>query len=776
MARRIAALTAIGLALAATCHGQMRLFDMGPVDSPVWFGADSVDASMVYDTERGYGWESEAGLVARRRPVNDDLGGDFVTGGGTFIVDVEPHAYSAWALLNDSGDGINPPRFWTEPYGISGNDEEIVSVPQGMESFLSGYFHANWDVDWDPSRSLFQKLFGKYDQAHEFPIAAREGRISITFTDNCPVAAIVVWPAHLRLESLAVLAAIDEARRDRFDSGYDRARAPSRLRPGSYTSGARRRGYAVWRRSIDDKAYPYTQPAEHERARRIDVLACLGEKEPFSLCIRPLESLSAVTVTLDELKGPRGATLGEDQIDVALVKYVERLTKPGTYEVQPRELLPAEPRDLTTGITRQYWITLDISEDLAPGKYRGMLTVDVENRKPTQLPVRLNVLPVELSPPPMLAGMYYYMPDAVDYRAFRGDTLAPAVLGQIRAQLADMRAHGMTTVAVSPPPLIDRDESGALSYDEPAWRRFGEFIAAYREAGFTEPIPAYQLAHQLMAQLPGKPAIRGEDAWRPGEEFDPGFRAEYEQAVRMFYERARSLDWPEIILYASDELSIHGERGGAWGLEHLSLLHGIRSTMPEAFRICASVNGVAEHALVSKLDIAIANRDFPLCAEALDEISQAGAETWLYNLGPQRFTWGYYPARCGAKGRLQWHYRTAPTGTCDPHNWLTSSAWGVTPGPDGPLRNVDWELAREGIDDARLVATLRAAIAEAKKSGAARVKIADAEADLTWVMDSIDPDFAHYADKTGFWDGAMYEKLKSMLARHCDTLSRRVRQ
>ena len=74
------------------------------------------------------------------------------------------------------------------------------------------------------------------------------------------------------------------------------------------------------------------------------------------------------------------------------------------------------------------------------------------------------------------------------------------------------------------------------------------------------------------------------------------------------------------------------------------------------------------------------------------------------------------------------------------------------------------------------MATLRAAIAEAKKSGAARVKIADAEADLTWVMDSIDPDFAHYADKTGFWDGAMYEKLKSMLARHCDTLSRRVRQ
>lgn len=174
--------------------------------------------------------------------------------------------------------------------------------------------------------------------------------------------------------------------------------------------------------------------------------------------------------------------------------------------------------------------------------------------------------------------------------------------------------------------------------------------------------------------------------------------------------------------------------------------------------------------MVPLLDIAIVNSGFPIHAQTLAMISDAGAEPWFYNLGWDRFTWGYFPVRCGVKGRLQWHYHTSPRGTCDPFNWLTSSMWGVAMGPDGPLPSVDWEMAREGIDDARLVNTLRTLLKQTQEQGVGESACQKAESDLAWLMDSIQPDLSHCRDEAGYWDSSVYDELKWMLARDCVAL------
>jgi len=772
---RLAAAVGIAAILSAgTVQAEMRLFDMGPPGSPVWRGAALVTPDTSYSPETGFGWETVGNLEGVKRQVPDDLGSDFVQGQGAFVVDTDQGSCGVWVLLCDSGYGINAPRSWVESYTISVNDEEVVSVDRGMETYLREYLHAGWDADWDPSQSLFDKYFARYDRPHEFVVRPMEGKLRVVFSAHCPVAAVAVWPAAEGPGAKAALAAVREARRSQFDGSWSRAPRPAGLKPAEYTPTDRKRGYAAWVRDCGDGVRPYTEPRAAERKARLEALACLGEYEPLSLCLRPLQPLVGAKVIASDLKGPGKSLISSGDIRVSWVKYVEHRLGPGRYEVRPQELLPSVPRDLSASVTKQCWLTIHVSESTRPGRYRGTVTIEAESRRPTRLPLVLTVLPVRLGSPGMLTGMYYSMPDATDLRPFRSGDMMPEAAELLRRQLADMREHGMNAVAPEPPWDLLKLESGTLAYNEQAWQHLDEFFRLYREAGFSAPVPLYQIAFILMLPLPDRPVLDGENAWQSGEAFAPALRERYAESVRRFYARAHQAqeagNWPEVLYYASDELSNKGRRGGEWGVRHLELLREIRTQVPGGFRVCCSMNGSPEHAMLPLLDIAIPNFGFPITEQTLTMVSDADAELWFYNLGWERFTWGYFPVRCGARGRLQWHYHSSPQGTCDPHNRLTSSMWGVTMGPDGPLANVDWEMIREGIDDARLVNTLRDLLKQARDRGVGMSACQEAESDLAWLMDSIRPDLSYYRDEAGYWDSGVYKDLKWMLGQDCVAL------
>ncbi len=749
----------------------LRLFDLGPEGAPVWPGAYQVTEKSVYTPARGFGWRSTANLKAVKRPIPDDLGGDFVQGPGVFVVDVPEGDFRVWVLLCDSGQGINVPRFWVEPYYIKANGRQVISVDQGPETFFSEYWYRNWDVDWAPGQSLFEKYFAKYDRPHIFPASAVNGRIEIQFSYWCPVAAIAVWPDGDDAAARARLAAIRVARREQFDRAWKRAPLPPGLVPATYSSQDRQRGYVAWVRACGDPVFPYTEPQPYERKQRLELLACLDEYEPASICVRALQALKDVSVTLSPLRGPHGAILGGHNVQISRVKYVEVGTGGGRYEIRPRELLPCTPISLAENVTRQFWITVHVPADAVPGVYRGQVIVKPANRPATRLPLKLTVLPVRLASPGMMTGMYYYMPQSTDYRPFPEARMSDEVSDLMRKQLVDMRDHGMTTVAADPPWFLIRPDGDKLVYNEAAWQMLDRFYRAYKQAGFTAPLPAYSLGFILMMTLPDWPALEGDNPWQKGQAFDATFCQLYSQSVKMFYERVRQHrqagEWPEVIFYASDELSNYGTRGGQWGVRHLKLLQQIKKQVPEGFTICCSMNGPSEWPMVPYLDIAIVNNGFPINTRSMDHISNSSAQLWFYNIGMHRFTWGYYPLKCEAKGRLQWHYHTNPRGTCDPYNWLTSSHYGVSMGPDGPLTNVAWEMVREGIDDARLVNTLRRLIEQARREGSAGRACDKAQADLKWIFDSINPDLSYYAIEAGYWDSKVFDKLKSMLAYDC---------
>jgi len=783
-------------------------FDMGTEKSPVFEGFRQVTEKMAYTPDSGFGWTRPDKVATVHRDIPEPLGCDFVLGSATFRLDVPVGDYHVWTLLGDSGHGINHPRFWSTDYWIVANGQKVVSVEQSVETYYRDYYFANLFIDWVPGRSLWEKYFAKYDRPHAFTTSAPEGRIEIRFSGQVPVDAVVVYPVAAKSEAQKFVADLRERRRKAFDSAFRlvgpnetiaapattpeeeaRAAAPTeRLRGDMVEANGRLpteeehlRGYALFSRPCDERVYPHTRPEEDDGAVEINLLATPGEYEPASFTVWPLDYLKNVKLTTGEIRSEDGSVLPASAVEWSIVKYIERGLGPGRYRIEPRTLLPYAPRDLPRDVAKRYWLTVHVPPDQQPGRYRGVVTFAPKDRPASRIPVRIEVAPFKLvADPGINYGMYYYTPDQTAYRGHargsigdRPNWAQQRTLAQTATDLKDQADHGMNCSAMGPVWGLFRAKDGVLTVDESMWDWQDRFMRIYAQSDLTRPAPAYGM-HILGLYLPGH---QNAHDWKQGG----GFSQEYEKllgdAVREYYRRARAAQaegrWPEVIYYASDELSNYGMRGVDYGLKYLQMLHRIRETVPGGFRICSSLNGPLERRLLPLLDIAIPNNGFPLNEDSIRAVRDAGCELWTYNIGFNRFAWGYYPLRIGAKGRLQWHYRCNPRGTCDPNNWLTSFAWSVVDtAPEEVLPSVVWENVREGVDDARYVRTLEAAIARARKSDSPQVLTAAerAQKSLDWIMNRINPTLSYYTSEAGYWSPTVYDILRRRIAEQIVTL------
>ncbi|MBI3919884.1 MAG: hypothetical protein HY318_00600, partial [Armatimonadetes bacterium] len=438
--------------------------------------------------------------------------------------------------------------------------------------------------------------------------------------------------------------------------------------------------------------------------------------------------------------------------------------------------------DLPQGVTRRWWLTFHVPENQPAGDYRGSVTVRAPGRKPSKLPLVVKVLPFTLREPGVWMGPYYYTAYSTTHRPFRavpGDEVDQAVMRVIEQDFRNLREHGMNMAAMDPEwGLIEYPQGKPPTCNEEVWKRQDRIWRLYREI-LHGPLPAYSIGYVTMLGIPNAPSVEEEKSWKPGQDFPKAFKETYAEALKTFYERAHAGqargDWPEIIYYASDELSNYGSRGGEWGKRHLELLREIKKQVPDGFRVCASMNGRPEAPMLPLLDIAIPNGSFPITAHTLEDTRKAGCEQWFYNIGFDRFTWGFFLAKTGAKGRLQWHYRTHYQGTPDFFNTLTGGiGYGIPLGPDGPCQVGWFETTREGIDDLRYVQTLRALVEKARAQPRAAGAVAAGDKTLSWILDNIH-DLSHYWHEAGMWDNDVYDKLRWQMAQDIMAIQKALR-
>ena len=237
-------------------------------------------------------------------------------------------------------------------------------------------------------------------------------------------------------------------------------------------------------------------------ADRLAVTAARGEYEPASFVVSALEDIHELSVAVSDLRGDQGA-IPSTQVDVRSVKcwyqagtawvgvrqdksrriltpelllhddtlvkvddekqenYVKLAFPDGQRyewisdpaEVAGARSLPIEkfpvrdspvllPLDIPAKTNKQFWLTVHVPEDAAPGTYRGTVTLSTPEETLHTLPLVVDVLPFDLLPPCYTSSMDYHGRLDPSGKGTIGSWLKSRE--QFRAELANMVAHGLT--------------------------------------------------------------------------------------------------------------------------------------------------------------------------------------------------------------------------------------------------------------------------------------------------------------------------------------------
>ncbi|NOY79425.1 MAG: hypothetical protein GXP31_00320 [Kiritimatiellaeota bacterium] len=485
----------------------------------------------------------------------------------------------------------------------------------------------------------------------------------------------------------------------------------------------REAGFVLFRRTWLDMVFPTSMPRADEIGGVLKAAAAPGEVEPVVFCLRSLRALRGVGIEFEPFQGPNGAVISPDRVARGVVRLLYRRgqTRWGPLKsgrmLMPVYVAPAVPFDIEAGRTIQFWNTLAVPADAAPGVYRGAVRVSTGSGVSRRLQVRLTVHPFALETPPhMFFGMYSRRHDG------------PGRMDEI---YRDMREHGMTTVGFCGPlgaPVV-RAPSGRVTVEFQGDGDLEKAMVAYMRAGFPRPF----------VWLMGNDIHR----WclKQGPLESNRFATAYREIILRILEHGRDQGWPEIIFQPVDEPFEHNARLplAKRCLRILKSIPGVRTEED-------GPNGRPE--LLDELypwtDVLVfhdgpvmrrTKYDGPAWAAFLERTRADHKSVWFYNIDltashPEVMRWGYGFGLwfSGATGMLEWAYQFPAAGGRPERAYRNEGAvvyrfppWEQEPG--GP--SIGWEGIREGVDDCRYLWTLEQALRAAEKSGdPRRVKIA----------------------------------------------------
>jgi len=445
------------------------------------------------------------------------------------------------------------------------------------------------------------------------------------------------------------------------------------------------------------------RPLAGEPSREARLFAAPGEYEPVAFALRPRERLADVMISAGSLKGPAGAIPAGN----VRVRSVEGFHGGG------RNILMDLGRtwNMAAWSKELFWVTVHVPEGAKAGTYRGKVTVTSGGKPVAALDVEAEVLPITLREPPCARGFNYSNPKDPE---------------ALRAHLADMRAHGMTSVG----PLYDFH----LPIQDEDTSDLADFLEAYRKAGFTKPVYFATPMNLTVSALTGYGPV---DSKR--------FQQKYLEVMRRLYAEAQRHDVP-VIFSIGDEFTNKGVKG----VEYAGKLARLTfEELPELITT-SDMNGYMEvMAMAPYLNVAAINNGWDgidhhnkgrrlASSEFLTELTaKTGAIPWFVNTGSGRFPYGFFfwkMAKYGVIGKIEWYWCLG-----DNHKGSLVRTDGKRIWP-----TLDYERSREGVDDLKYVLALEAAVAEARRRHTAAAETAKAEALLARIAEAIIPNWTAY--------------------------------
>ena len=397
----------------------------------LWPGFTAVGADDLYDAARGFGWTAAA---ARRRTAahtfrsfeNGLLWGYCSRPDAAFRIDV-PNGRHGVLVLATPERGFR----WSEGMEAEINGVRHVLLagksPQEVRRMALG--GEAWD--YRPGACVWEELVRQayYPPTRVVVAEATQGHLSIVVPESVALRAVVVFPEAERDEALAELGRLnflmaeswdvthgwvkgDAAERLRYIGFHEESshpeRVPGKLAALKLTEEDFARGFVLFHRGMAEAVYPDTVPSPAEAAvERLTAFASPGEYECLTLGLLPLAQVRDVRVRASGLRGPGGASIPAERIDVRLSRYHQKCMDYGhhnhNYNYGPHDLVRRPSFDLHPAAARRVYVDVHVPADAPAGRYAGEVAVEAAGRgRSARLPVELEVMPIALATPPVL--------------------------------------------------------------------------------------------------------------------------------------------------------------------------------------------------------------------------------------------------------------------------------------------------------------------------------------------------------------------------------------
>ena len=551
--------------------------------------------------------------------------------------------------------------------------------------------------------------------------------------------------------------------------------------PEPQPSAAQRNdGLILFRRSVLERIYQDSRPRPQEMVTAVTLQATRGAFEAAQVAVYALRDLHDVRVRVSDLQDGAGHDIAAADVTARMVRFYAvplAIAHRDAFGIVPKTLEVAVPLAVPRATVRPYWITVHVTADQPGGVYRGTLTFEhAAGRKTVDFSVE--VVPVTLDEPDVLYGtlcvnVLANLWKALPKLAGGGHAIAD---GRGYLQIADLvfrdqREHGATMISLrSGSHYEERDGHPFLPDVEAA-------IDLYKKYGFSQPL--IYCAGQLLRTS----KIDRSANYR---EYDPAVHLPMARNVAAYYtKRFRDEGLPGIAFMPVEEPNL---KSGIGLLDPPDVRRRLATTLLAAMKAAGATTALTctPESVTAAMDDSdywiVAYRKF---APALYDLAkQHRAQLAIYANATMmgqgtyftRFLFGYFMWATGVKGMLPWTYPVQPKRF--PTNVGDRGEGGLNVrdefiGLDGtPIPTVQWELSREGIDDARYLGTIErlAGRARALDTPAAHAAAGAAEQLLTSIRQAVDHDVRHYRfeDPHSFapepqdgWDAARFEATRT---------------
>jgi len=733
---------AIGLfAVCSNATANPLKFDFGSADSPIFPDFTRVSDKDLFTPQASFGFVDKAPTAYDRMRPNA-LAGDFVWSKDktNFRLNLPNGSYKVWLYYGDSryGSRVIVPLAKKNSIAINGKRALSDALPDWKTFYSEKYYFRGYSTHYHANDDFYDKYVAPNFKEAYAAFEVTNGQALFQLED-VPLAAMIVYPANEATQTEDDIAYLHkELRRYTIIKEVQ----DTNLNPEpAYTAQDKQRGYVVYSRFPSQPPSAGDRPLLEELNPTPGAFLSAGQTANLSVTVLPLQDLKNVKVFCSDLMDKSsGAKIGPDQIKIEHIahretaiaaKYVK--TTAYTYQVKPLFIQPfpdAFPL-MDKGINRTILLTVQADTKTRPGIYEGNVRIAPEGAQAQVIPVRVRVLPITLPELPLVAGRYAMDYDFYYYdywnQTFTDASFRDFVWEREKQNMEWNKAMGLNSISWTEARIGDITQNP----EDPANEQFIRWMDLYRDMGFKAmPWYGFQAITQSKRTFKGIPR------------FSPEWTKDYRRLIERLRDMGKERNWPEIVFYLSDELSNDGNEGKEEGLKRADASQGI-----EGIRRIASVNGKYEHPLIGEMDILMPNFAFPITQPIMDEMKAKGSELWLYNVTDQRFTWGYYPYRLGAKGRFQWFGNYGPGYPFDDFDSTTGNSVydAFVAGPDGPISMVKALDMREGLYDLRYMTLLKQLVEKAKDPHSKAVQ--DAKAILQEV-NALDVDLRNYAGNT----------------------------